>query len=304
MHPVGVAQQEDASVNRYREAAGGEDGRELLRTVVDLDDEPFRPLAHIGERSRMDDLAAFDDHHRVADPFHLFEVVGRNEDVHAELGADAPDEIEHLRPLHRVEPVGRLVEEDQLGVVCDRSCELDALSLPRRHRSDRAKALLAEPDEPERVVRTLHSRPAGEKVHFGQVPDEVGGRELRRQIMMLRRVPDASSRLDSRSRGIAAEDCQLAVVARAKAKHDGDERRLARTIRAQQPRDSGADVGVQARERDRTAEALDDATCRDDGRLGLSHGRGRGAGASRQHDTRAASAVCCHKHRRPAGGAF
>ena len=143
---------------------------------------------------------------------------------------------------------------------------------PGRHRADRAEALLAEPDEPERVVRPLHGGAAGEKVHLGEVPDEIGRGELRREIVVLRRVADAGSRLDSRSRGIAAEDGQLAVVARAETEDDGDERRLARTVRAEQPRDSGADVGVEARERDGAAEALDDPTSGDDGgRLGLSH---------------------------------
>ena len=148
----------------------------------------------------MHDLAALDDHDRVADPLDLLEVVGRDDDVHAELGADAADQGEHLRPLHRVEAVGRLVEEHELRVVRDRRGELHALALPRRHRADGAEPLLAEPDEPERVVRALHAARAREQVHLREMPHEVGRGELGRQVVVLRRVADAGADADARGR--------------------------------------------------------------------------------------------------------
>ena len=218
----------------------------------------------------MHDLATLDDHDPVADPLHLLEVVGRDDDVHAELGADAADEIEHLRPLHRVEPVGRLVEEDDLGVVGDRGGELHALPLPRGHRPDGAEALLAEADQPERVVGALHGRAARQQVHLGEVTDEIGRGQLRRQIVVLGRVADARSQLEPGRRRILAEHGQLAGVPGAEPEEDGDERRLAGAVRAEQAGDPGADLGVEARERDRLAVALHDPARRDDSvRLGL-----------------------------------
>ena len=145
----------------------------------------------------MHDLAALDDHDGVADPLHLLEVVGRHDDVHAELGADAADQGEHLRPLHRVEPVGRLVEQDELGIVSDRRGELDPLPLARGHRPDRTEALLAEAHEPQRVVRPLDGGAAGQQVHLGEMSHEVGRGELRRQVVVLGRVADARSHLDA-----------------------------------------------------------------------------------------------------------
>ena len=141
---------------------------QLLRAVVDLDHEPLGPAAHVRESPGADDVAGLDDHDRVADPLDLLEVVRRDDDVQPELGPDAADEVEHRRPLERVEPVRRLVEEDELGVVRDRRGELHALALAGRHRPHRPEALLAEAHEPERLVRALHRRAAGEQVHLAR----------------------------------------------------------------------------------------------------------------------------------------
>ncbi len=211
----------------------------------------------------MHDLAALDDHHRVADPLDLLEMMGRDDDVHPELGADAPDEIEHLRSLHRVEPVRRLVEEHELGVVSDRRCKLYALSLPGRHRPNRPEALLPEPDEPERVVRPLDGRSAREEVHLREVSNEIGRGELGRQVVMLRRVADARAQLDPRRRRVVSEYVDGPAVSRTKAERERDERGLPGSVRAEQARDSGADVRIEPGQRDGAAIALDDATSGD-----------------------------------------
>ena len=146
------------------------------------------------------------------------------------------------------------------GIVGDRRCELHALSLPGRHRPDRAEALLAEPDEPECVVGPLHGGPVREEVHLGEVPHEVGRGELGRQIVVLGRVADARSQLDARRRRVVSENVERAAVARTKSERERDERGLPGAVRAEQARDAGADVGVEPCERDGAAVALDDAT--------------------------------------------
>jgi hypothetical protein len=97
--------------------------------------------------------------------------------------------------------------------VGDRGGELHSLPLPGGHRGDGKKALLAEADEPERVVGPLHGGTAGEEVHLGEVPHEVGRGELRRQVVVLGGVADAGSHFDTRDGRIVAEDDQLAAVA-------------------------------------------------------------------------------------------
>ena len=98
-------------------------------------------------------------------------------------------------------------------------------------------------------------RPAGEEVHLREVPDEIGRGELGGQVVVLRRVADPRPHLDPGSRRVLAEDEELARVARAKAEHEGDERRLAGAVRAEQARDAGADLRVEARERRRCRSA-------------------------------------------------
>ena len=160
----------------------------------------------------MHDHPALDDHDRVADPLHLLEVVRRDDDPDPELRADAADEREHLRALHGVEAVGGLVEEHELGIVSDRRRELHPLPLAGRHRPHGPESLLAETDEPQRVVRPLDGGAVREQVHLGDVPDEVRRGELRGEIVMLGRVADACAHIDARGRGIPTENGQLAAV--------------------------------------------------------------------------------------------
>ena len=60
--------------------------------------------------------------------------------------ADAGDEAEHLVAAGGIEPVRRLVEEDEFGVVDERLRELDALLHARRIAADGAVTLLVEAD--------------------------------------------------------------------------------------------------------------------------------------------------------------
>ena len=51
----------------------------------------------------------------------------------------------------------------------------------------------------------------GQQVHLGEVPHEIGGGELRGQVVVLGRVADARAHLDAGRRGILAEHGQLAL---------------------------------------------------------------------------------------------
>ena len=113
-----------------------------------------------------------------------------DDDVDAELGADAADEGEHVVALHRVEAVGGLVEQHQVGVVGDGLGQLHPLALPGRHRADRPEPLLAEPDRPEGVARAVGGVAPRQPVHLGEVAHEVVGPRVGRQAVVLGCVPD------------------------------------------------------------------------------------------------------------------
>ena len=192
------------------EPCGAQPLDELLVPAVDLDEQPRVALAQLRERPRADHPAGLEDHDRVADPLDLLEVVRRDDDVDAELGADPPDQGEHVVALDGVEPVGRLVEQDERRVVRDRRRQLHALPLPGRHRPDGPEPLLAEPDLPERVARALDRAAGRDPVELRQVPDEVLRLHLGRQVVVLGPVPDALAHLDAGALRVVPEHLERA----------------------------------------------------------------------------------------------
>ena len=69
---------------------------------------------------------------------------------------EVANELEHLVAALRVHAVGRLVEEQQVGIVDERLRQLDALLHAGRVGLDVAIARLAEADVVEHLVRALH----------------------------------------------------------------------------------------------------------------------------------------------------
>ena len=72
------------------------------------------------------------------------------------LCAEIADQLEHLVAALRVHAVGRLVEEQQVGIVDERLRQLDALLHAGRVGLDVAVARLAEADVVQHLVRALH----------------------------------------------------------------------------------------------------------------------------------------------------
>ena len=207
--------------------------------------------------SRRDELPALDDHDCVADLLRLLEEVAREEDVQPNsvpmrrMSASTPS-------ADRVEAVGRLVEEDELGIVGDRCGKLDALALARGIVADRTEALLAELDEPQRLVRPRDGRAAGQAGASRQggarnrsrtAPQADRGARARSRCAIAARCPAVAGSLPSRS----AHRCRAGGDRGA-----SEIRRFAGAVRAEQAGDPGADVGIEARERDRAAVTLHD----------------------------------------------
>ena len=125
------------------------------RTIGDVDELELDPARHAGQllhRALRHERAVVEGDDVIAHPLHLLEHVRRQHHVDAELAIDLADDVEHLVALHRVEPVGRFVEHDELRVGGDRLGELHPLPLAGRHRAEGAEPLLAEPDQVQRVA--------------------------------------------------------------------------------------------------------------------------------------------------------
>ena len=149
----------------------------------------------------------------VADPLDLLEQVRRQDDVDAELGADPADEGQHVVALHRVEPVGGLVEQHEVRVVGDGLGQLHPLALAGRHGADGPEALLAQADLPEGVAGPA----GGLAVWAGRGPRRCGGRGPGRVVsggqgVVLGRVADPLADLGARpSTGSSPSTRELAL---------------------------------------------------------------------------------------------
>jgi hypothetical protein len=232
-----------------------------------VDHDLVGAAADLVEATGGGDRAPGQDDDPVAHPLDLLEEVGGQHHVDAELGADAPDERQHLVPLDGVEPVGRLVEEQERRVVGEGGGQLDPLALPGRHRAHRPEPLLAQPHVPERVAGPGHRLPVGEAVHLGQVPDEVVGPDVGGEGVVLGRVADPLAHLAAGGGRVEPEHLQRAGVGSVQAEHQPDEGRLAGAVGAEEPGDPPAHGELGAGERGRRAPPLHQARGLDD----LSH---------------------------------
>ena len=163
------------------QAAGREARRERVATLLHLDGQDPGLGGELGHRGRPEQAPAIDRHQVVADRLDLAQQVAGEDDRDPELGPGPPDEPEHLVATGRVEPVRRLVEEEEPGVVDDRLGQLDPLAHPGGVAADRPVALLGQPHVAEDVRRALAGglgRQAGQLAGLGH---ELGGADVRRE---------------------------------------------------------------------------------------------------------------------------
>ena len=102
-------------------------------------------------RSAGDDPAGADDQQPIGEVLRLVHVVSGEDDRLAEL-LEAVDHAPRLPPSRRVEPGGRLVEEDKVRIADQSERDVDAALLPPGSARDAFAAFLGEPDEVDRLV--------------------------------------------------------------------------------------------------------------------------------------------------------
>ena len=90
------------------------------------------PFLHLLRAQLLDQAPAVDDPDARRQPVHLGEDVARHEDGDAALGGERTQQGSHLDDAGRVEAVGRLVEDDELGLVEERHGEPEPLAVALR----------------------------------------------------------------------------------------------------------------------------------------------------------------------------
>ncbi len=246
---VDEVDEDGRTVDDRLEAGGRQSRGEGVTALVDLDGQRPDPLHERSERCRPEQLAALDRHEVVADALDLAEEMRGHDHGDPELRAGSVDELEHLVTAGRVEPVRRLVEQEQPRVVDQRLGELDPLAHPRAVAADRPVPLLVQPDVAQDLGGPLAGRGPGQPGDLGEVGDDVGRRHVRRQAVVLGHVADELADRDPVRRDVEVEDQRRAARRRDEPEQDLQERALARAVRPDEPDDAGLDLERQAVER-------------------------------------------------------
>ncbi len=120
------------------------------------------------------------------------------------LPAELADELANGDDLLRIEADGRLVEDQHLGVVQDRSGEPDALAVSLRERADHLPADVGEEAALERFAEPLAARAAIHPLEAGAVGEVLPDAHLGVAGDALRQVTQIAAHSDG-VRGAAEE---------------------------------------------------------------------------------------------------
>ena len=149
--------------------------------------------------------------HGVACALHVLQHMRGEQHADPEVAREPPHEVQHLIAALRVEPVGGLVQHDELGRVDERLRKLDPLAHASRERPDQALALLLQADLEEHLARAQHGDAARQPAQLAEVHDQVACGHPAGQALVLGHVADAPAQLEAARCRVDAE--QRAVPA-------------------------------------------------------------------------------------------
>ena len=209
-----------------------EEPDEGIAVAAHIDAQAIRRAGQeLAQLSRGNLVTAIQDDDVLADRLDVGEEVARQNHVAARGLGNRPHEVEHLLAAARVQSRRRLVEDVQLRVVDHCLGELDLLLHARRVLRDLAVPLLIDADELQDVVRAAHRRVSIEAADPPHVRDEPDPGHVRDEAVVLRHVPDPLPHRDA-VLDVPPEDLRRPRRGPHQAEQEPEERRLARTVRA------------------------------------------------------------------------
>jgi len=217
-----------------------------------------------------DDFPVPEERDAVGQPLDLVHRVTREEDGRSAARESLYQSVDRS-PAGRVDPRGRLVKEEEVGVVDDGGGDAGPALLPARERLVPHVRVVGHPHVPQDGLGV-----ARRVVEPAVVADQFGRREPLRRVERLREQPDPL-RVD-----LARRDTEHPQVALGlgRPRQRADQRRLPRAVWADESEHlAGLDPDVDAVERDDVAVRLADAFA-DDDRVGIG-GVGTGGVAPR-----------------------
>ena len=167
---------------------------------------------HLVDAAGGDDAPLPQHDDRVAGARHVLQHVRGEQHGDAELAREPAHEGEHLLAARGVEPVGGLVQHDQLGGVDQRLGQLGALLHAGREGADEARALLLEAHLEQHLRGAQHRVAARQAAQLGHVHDQVARGHLQRQAVELGHVAQPAADLGRVAGGVDAEHRDPALV--------------------------------------------------------------------------------------------
>jgi hypothetical protein len=210
-------------------------------------------------RPRGDRFPVRHDHHRVGQALRLLDVVGRHQDRRA-LAAEGVDQRPELLADLRVEPDGRLVQEDEPGPVDERPRDQEPPPHPAGELVDPCAAPVDELRQLERVLDRVLPLRASDSVEMREDEQVLLDRERDVEVVELRRDAELRARLLRLFRQRESEQLELTLVGDRLRGQEPHRRRLAGAVGPEQA-DARAfgHVEIEAVDGRDLAVALDDA---------------------------------------------
>ena len=203
--------------------------------MLDADVElAFGAFLEVVDAAAGEQLAGAQDHDVVADELDVGQEVAGEEQAHAFLVGEAAGHGEQFVAALGVHAVGRLVEDEEPGVVDDGGGELQALLHAGGIGFGLAVAGLAEADVVEHFVGALHGVAGAHAAQLAGVGDEVDAGEAGEEAFVLGDEADGLADVEAVLEDVEAEDAALAAVDGDKAEQGADHGGLARAVGTEQ----------------------------------------------------------------------
>src|SRR5258708_1706915 len=151
------------------------DGLDKTILVIDLQLEKLLVgLALLFQIAQRGNASLFQDQDLVTTLFDVAQQMRRDYDMHLARIANLADQLQHSLPGFRIEPVGGLIQRQQLGAMHQSLGQLDQLFHTQGVGAYFAVTDLTQPDIKESFVSALHrfaGRQAGDLSHIADKPD-------------------------------------------------------------------------------------------------------------------------------------
>src|SRR5262245_13818821 len=201
--------------------------------ALDAQFEYARGIAfECGDRSvrRDDALVQYDD--VIAGELHVGQHVGRQDD--GDRTCNVANQPEHFLAAPRIHSVGRLIEQQKIGIVPQGLRQLDALLHPRRIGFDVAISRLAKTDVKEDFVGALHGSGLRKTTELAAIRDEGHRIHPWNMRVVLRHVADTRADRQWRLGNVVTEHVHCAAYRTQQTEQRFDERALPCSVRAEQ----------------------------------------------------------------------